>query len=134
MRAVRPAWRRVLDGACALEDLVFVNAISQDASQYRSLTCAAAALKQLAARGVVVEPGDVVRYVILDEGAKVPEEKVVEARIVKGNERYDRGAYERVLLRAVASLTLPFGLYEDDIRMMLEGKVQQTLRAASHIH
>lgn len=125
--AVRPVWQRVLDGACKLEDLVFVNSVSQDHSQYRSLTCAAAALKQLAARGLDVQPGDVVRYVILNEAAKVPEEKVVEARLLKGDEQYDRAAYERVLLRSVASLTLPFGILEDEILERFQGKQQVVL-------
>lgn len=127
--AVRPTWRRVVDGQCRLEDLVFVNSVSQDVSQYRTLTNAAAALKQLAARGLVVQPGDAVRFVVLDESSRVAEEKVVEARLMRGDERYDAAFYERVLLRAVASLTLPFHVYESDIHARLAGRSQLRLAA-----
>lgn len=125
--AVRPVWRRVVEGRCSLDELLFMNAVQQDVEEYRSLTNAAAALRQLAAKGLKVQPGDTVRYVILDQKARTPEQKVVEARLMRGDERYDAAAYERVLLRAIASLTLPFGLLEDELRVRFSGHAQARL-------
>lgn len=122
VEATRPVLSRILDGACPPEDLVLTNAVSKEADGYSAVTLASAALRQLASRGVHVAAGDLVRYVVTDAASRDPERKVVEARLMRGDEAYDREAYARLALRAVASLTLPFGLDEEALaRRLLEG-------------
>lgn len=133
VEATRPVLARVLGGACRLEELVFTNTVSKDADGYSVVTCAGAAAKQLAKRGMRVAPGDSVRYVVTDAASRDPERKVVETRILRGDEAYDRDEYARAVLRAVASLTLPFGLDEEALaRRFLHGgqtRIERFLRA-----
>lgn len=110
--AVAPLLARVRAGAVPLDDMVYTNIVSQDVDEYRANTLAHAALRLLTRAGVRIEPGQAVRYVVLDHESRVPVERVVEARLMRGDERYDRAYYERQVLRAVASLALPFGMDE----------------------
>ena len=107
VEAAKVVLRRVLDGAVPLSDLVFTVAVSRAADEYRANTCPAAALRQLARRGVDVAPGEVVRYVVTDLESRDPAQKVVEARLMKGDETYDREAYAKAVRRALESLTPP---------------------------
>lgn len=107
--SVAPILARVRAGDAKLDDLVHTNMVSQAAEDYRSNTLAASAAKLLLRANVRVEPGQAVRYVVLDRDARAPHERVVEARLMRGDETYDRAHYEQQLLRAIASLALPFG-------------------------
>ena len=120
---------RAARGDAALADLLFVNAVAQDLEDYRARTLAQAALTGLAKKGVRVAPGDVVRYVVLDNASRDATRRVVEARLLKGDEAYDRAFYERAVLRGVASLLLPFGWTEERLADALRPGRQRSLAA-----
>ncbi|MBW3582334.1 MAG: hypothetical protein KY455_04475 [Euryarchaeota archaeon] len=109
IEAVRPVVEELRSGAVPLSDLLVQKTVGQPLAEYRMETETKSALRLLAQAGVQVPPGDVVRYVVLDGRAKTPERRVVEERVMTGDEHYDVAAYETLLFRSLESLLLPFG-------------------------
>jgi DNA polymerase elongation subunit (family B) len=99
----------VLSGGVDPRELVFVNRISQDLSEYRHFSNQVAALKQLKERGFTVRPGQSVRYIITDGGSMDWRERVEVAEFVTEATAYDREKYFEYLCRCGESLLLPFG-------------------------
>lgn len=125
--AVVPLLDKLREGAVPLEDLVVTASVAQRMEDYRANTLPHAALKQLARAGVAVEPGQSVRFVVTDHDARDHARRVVESRLMRGDERYDAGWYEGLVLRAVASLALPFGWDEASLAVRYGGTVQRRL-------
>lgn len=125
--APRPILERLRRGEVAREDLVFVNAVGKTLEEYRANTLAHAAVKQLARAGVRVEAGQSVRYVVTERHAKDHVRRVVETRLMRGDETYDAAFYEAQLLRSIASLALPFGWDEARLADRYSGRPQAAL-------
>ena len=68
--------KRVLDRAIPLHQFILTKNVSRALPEYVVLTATAAALKQLESRGFSVEPGESVRYVLLDARARESWRKV----------------------------------------------------------
>lgn len=107
--AVRPVLGELRAGETPAEDLVIPMSVSQPLEQYRVMNHTHAALVQLREAGVEVSPGDTVRFVVLDAKSREPRERLVEARLMHGDEGYDRAHYETLLVRGLESLFLPLG-------------------------
>ncbi len=103
---------RVRAGQCASDELWIALRVGQELEQYRAMGHAHAALRQLRKRGIRVPPGDEVRVVVTDAESRDPEARVREKRLWKGDEEYDRAAYEALVLRGLASILLPLGYDE----------------------
>ena len=125
--APRVVLERIRRGEAALDELVFTNSVGKTLEEYRANTFAHAAVKQLQHAGVRVEAGRSVRYVVLDRAAREHTRRVVETRLMKGDERYDAAFYEAQVVRSIASLALPFGWDEARLRDRYSGRPQRTL-------
>ena len=88
--------------------------------EYVVLTATAAALKQMEKRGFAVEPGESVRYVLLDARARDSERKVRVAEFLQGDEEPDAWEYIRLLCRSGQTLLAPFGYTEEKLARMCE--------------
>ncbi|MEM4729640.1 MAG: DNA polymerase domain-containing protein [Thermoplasmata archaeon] len=128
---VREFARRVLDGGCALEELVLTRRVSRDLEDYVQFNETRAALVALRSAGVSVPPGEAVRYVLVDGGGGRGEAVPVET--LRGTESYHRGDYLRLLLRAAEELLLPFGYDAERLDRILRGRdtVQTALGAGA---
>ena len=124
---VRPILDRIRRGDAALSELVYTNAVGRTIEEYRANTLAHAAVKQLHRAGVRIEAGQTVRYVVRDQHESDHARRVVETRLMRGDETYDRAHYEAQLLRCVASLALPFGWDEARLRDRFSGRPQTAL-------
>jgi DNA polymerase elongation subunit (family B) len=129
LRAAKPVLDALAAGRVSLQDLLVLNMVAQEEEQYRANTLARCALIGLKAAGVRVPPGDSVRYVVLDAEARRPRERALDARLLRGDERYDAAHYAKLVLRSLESCALPFGWTAERIGQQLEGKVQADLRA-----
>jgi DNA polymerase elongation subunit (family B) len=103
--------REIRDGTIPLHDLVITNSIMREEEEFRVKTHAWAAVSQLKRAGVRIPPGESVRYVVTNDTDRT-DQRVREARLIRGDEEYDRAFYERLAIRALASLLIPFGLDE----------------------
>ena len=110
--------KRVLDRAIPIHRFVLTKNVSRTLPEYVVLTATAAALKQMEKRGFTVEPGETVRYVLLDARARESERKVRVAEFLKGDEAVDAWEYIRLLCRSGQTLLAPFGYTEEKLAGM----------------
>ena len=125
--AAIPTLQRLRRGDVPLDELVYTNAVGRTLEEYRANTFAHAAVKQLHHAGVRIEAGQSVRYVVRDHKAKDHTHRVIETRVMRGDETYDAAHYEAQILRCIASLALPFGWDETRLADRYSGKPQQAL-------
>jgi DNA polymerase elongation subunit (family B) len=108
----------VLDRAIPVHQFILTKSVSRALPEYVVLTATAAALKQMEKRGFPVEPGESVRYVLLDARARDSERKVRVAEFLQGNEEPDAWEYIRLLCRSGQTLLAPFGYTEEKLVAM----------------
>src|SRR3989441_1288274 len=110
----------VLDRAIPVHQFILTKSVSRTLPEYVVLTATAAALKQMEKRGFAVEPGESVRYVLLDARARDSERKVRVAEFLQGDEEPDAWEYIRLLCRSGQTLLAPFGYTEEKLARMCE--------------
>jgi DNA polymerase elongation subunit (family B) len=110
----------VLDRAIPVHQFILTKSVSRTLPEYVVLTATAAALKQMEKRGFAVEPGESVRYVLLDARARDSERKVRVAEFLQGDEEPDAWEYIRLLCRSGQTLLAPFGYTEEKLAQMCE--------------
>jgi len=108
----------VLDRAIPVHQFILTKSVSRTLTEYVVLTATAAALKQLEKRGFPVEPGESVRYVLMDARARDSERKVRVAEFLQGDEAPDAWEYIKLLARSCQTLLAPFGYTEDKLFAM----------------
>ena len=110
--------KRVLDRAIPVHQFILTKNVSRALPEFVVLTATAAALKQMEKRGFTVEPGETVRYVLLDVRARESERKVRVAEFLQGDETVDAWEYIRLLCRSGQTLLAPFGVTEEKLFAM----------------
>ena len=110
---IRGTAKALRENRVPLADLVLTKTVTRTLDEYVVMTATVAALKQMKKRGFAVEPGEYVRYVVLNEAAKEAEAKVRPAQFLTGDERPDAQAYVRLICRAGETLFAPFGYTEE---------------------
>src|SRR5256712_13692093 len=110
----------VLDRAIPVHQFILTKSVSRTLPEYVVLTATAAALKQMEKRGFAVEPGESVRYVLLDARARDSERKVRVAEFLQGDEEPDAWEYIHLLCRSGQTLLAPFGYTEEKLVRMGE--------------
>ncbi len=105
----------VLDRAIPVHQFILTKSVSRALPEYVVLTATAAALKQMEKRGFAVEPGESVRYVLLDARARDSERKVRVAEFLQGDEEPDAWEYIHLLCRSGQTLLAPFGYTEENL-------------------
>jgi DNA polymerase elongation subunit (family B) len=121
---------RILDGECDPSDLVITTRVSRTLERYKVFNDQVAALELMRREGVEVNPGESVRYIILDHSSKKPEGRVKIAELVNENEKYDRHRYFELLLRTGESILRPFGYTEAKLQEALHTTRQKKLEAS----
>ena len=107
--------KRVLDRAIPVHQFILTKSVSRALPEYVVLTSTAAALKQLESRGFSVQPGESVRFVLLDARARESWRKVRVAEFLQGDEEPDAWEYIRLLCRSGQTLLAPFGYTEETL-------------------
>ncbi len=101
---------RLREGGWPLEELVIAHRIGQPPGAFVTFTDSLAAVRQLAEAGVARGAGETVRYVLLDRASRSFRHRVRPAELLRGDERYDPGAYLELLAREAETLLAPFGV------------------------
>ena len=92
------------DGQATVEKLAITKSLSKEPRAYRHQTLSLIAAQELLARGVPLQAGDTIHYIITDADAACPSDRV---RAVAGLEvawSYDVSAYDNLLLKAALVL------------------------------
>lgn len=105
------AYRQYLrEGRARLDELIISKALSQDPRSYRHETMTAIAAKELLGRGVRLQAGETIHYVITDAAARLPHDRVRAAATIDGAWAYDSSAYEKLLSKAALVILSPLGV------------------------
>jgi DNA polymerase-2 len=113
---VRGHLQRLRDGRVRFDDLTIAKSLSQEPQAYRHDTPTAIAAKELAGRGVRLQPGETIHYIITNANAAAPSDRVRAAATIDGAWGYDAAAYEALLLKAAAAILAPLGLEATRLR------------------
>ncbi|HZY91372.1 MAG TPA: DNA polymerase domain-containing protein, partial [Thermoplasmata archaeon] len=101
---------RLKSGEWPREELLLTHRLSQPAAEYVVFTDTVAALRQLAHLGLTREPGEYVRYVVVDRTQRSWAERVRVAETLDDATPYDALAYLELLARAAETLLVPLGV------------------------
>jgi DNA polymerase-2 len=110
-------------GFVPLSDLLVERQISKRPSNYLQRTPQTQASRLLDEKGVALQPGNVVRFLITNSRLKegVPEELLSE------DQAYDRRKYLDLLASASATILIPFGFDKDRLRTILSNPTRQRI-------
>jgi len=106
---------RLADGAWPVDELLLAHRVGQAPEAFVTFTDSVAALRQLADAGAPHGAGETVRFAILDRQSRSWRERVRVAELLRGDERYDVGAYLELLAREAETLLAPFGVRRDEL-------------------
>ncbi|WP_284014746.1 type B DNA-directed DNA polymerase [Halobaculum litoreum] len=109
---------RLDDGAVDPSDLLIEQRVSKRAEQYRHETVTVAALKRAAWKDCALEPGQRVRYLVVDDDARGVGRVRLRHEPLRG---YDTAWYRRQAIRAAESVLSPLGWDRERIRRWLSG-------------
>ncbi len=127
VEVLREYARKVLDGECDLEDLIFKTHVSKGCDDYKQFNNQMAAMKQLRQEGINTMSGQTIRYIITNHRSRSYQERVMIPELADENTQYDRMKYYEHLLRAAESILLPFGYTEERLDEIMKRKLQRSL-------
>jgi DNA polymerase elongation subunit (family B) len=109
----------IREGHVHHEDLVCTTTISRDIATYKVNTLPKAALLQLQHRGVQVQPGQSVRYLVTNEASRDYNQRVCLCEEMQGAEAIDVQYYLRQLAKCAESILIPFEYTKEKLEGML---------------
>ena len=112
--------KEIIRGKVDVDTLVFKTRISKDISEYKVNNLVKSALLQLRDIGIIVEPGQSVRYIILNENSRNYKERVCIAELITGDEKVDVDFYLRQIAKCGESMLVPFDYTIEKLQDMLQ--------------
>lgn len=107
---VRTYRRYLQDGHATVEELAITKSLSKEPQAYCHQTLSMIAAQELPARGVPLQAGDTIHYIITDADAACPTDRVRAVAGLDGTWSYDVLAYDNLLLKAALVLLMPLGV------------------------
>ncbi len=100
---------RILAGQAPPRALVVTRRLSMAPEEYVKEDLQVLAARQLLARGLRLEPGQSVQYLVVNARAKAPAARVLAVPLVSDSSPYDRSFYASLCRQAAATLLDPLG-------------------------
>jgi DNA polymerase-2 len=110
LEIVRTYRRYLQDGHATFEELAITKSLSKEPQAYRHQTLSMIAAQELLSRGVPLQGGDTIHYIITDANAACPADRVRAVAGLDGTWSYDVSAYDNLLLKAALVLLTPLGV------------------------
>ena len=107
---VRTYRRYLHDGHATVEELAITKSLSKEPQAYRHQTLSMIAAQELLARGVSLQAGDTIHYIITDADAAYLPDRARAVAGLDGTWSYDVSAYDSLLLKAALVLLTPLGV------------------------
>jgi len=107
---VRTYRRYLHDGHATVEELAITKSLSKEPQAYRHQTLSMIAAQELLARGVSLQAGDTIHYIITDADAAYLPDRARAVAGLDGSWSYDVSAYDSLLLKAALVLLTPLGV------------------------
>jgi len=102
--------RYLRGGRASVEEVAIAKTLTQAPEHYRHATQTSIAAKQLQRRGVLLQPGETIHYVISNSKAKLPDDRVRAVAGDDGTIGYDAEAYVTLLRKAALAVLTPLGV------------------------
>jgi DNA polymerase elongation subunit (family B) len=110
----------IIRGKVDVNTLIFKTRISKGISEYKVNNLVKSALLQLRDIGIIVEPGQSIRYIVLNEHSRNYKERVCIAELITGDEKVDVDFYLRQIAKCGESMLVPFGYTIEKLQEMLQ--------------
>lgn len=98
------------EGRASVEEVAIGKTLTQPPERYRHATRTSIAAKELRRRGVSLQPGETIHYVICDSQAALPEDRVRAVAGCDGTIAYDAEAYIQLVHKAALAMLAPLGV------------------------
>jgi DNA polymerase II len=116
------AYRRYLqDGLATVEELAITKSLAKKPQTYRHQTLSMIAAQELLARGVPLQAGDTIHYIITDAKAAYPADRVRAVAGLDGTWSCDVSVYDNLLLKAALVLLTPLGVTATSLNESTDG-------------
>ncbi len=115
------------EGRIQHEELSITKRLSREPSAYQVDSLTALAAQHLEDAGLLIHPGEKVRYVVKDALAKNKDERVSPFPLVGPDDPYDVNKYGELLVKAAEEILIHFGY---DSKRLLSSLAQRLSRAA----
>ena len=115
LKVIRAYRRHLHDGHATVEELAIAKSLSRDPQTYRHQTLSMIAAQELLARGVLLQAGDSIHYIITDAEAPYPPDRVRAVAGLGGTWSYDAAAYDALLCKAALAVLRPLGVTPADL-------------------
>jgi DNA polymerase II len=102
--------RYLREGRAFVEEVAIGKTLTQAPERYRHATQTSIAAKELQRRGVSLQPGETIHYVISDSNAALPDDRVRAVAGCDGTIAYDAEAYVKLIRKAALALLAPLGV------------------------
>jgi len=102
--------RYLCEGRASVEEVAIGKTLSQVPEGYRHATQTSIAAKELQCRGVYVQPGETIHYVISASKAELPDDRVRAIAGSDGSIVYDAEAYVTLVHKAALAVLGPLGV------------------------
>jgi DNA polymerase elongation subunit (family B) len=112
--------KEIIRGNVDVNSLVFKTRISKGISEYKVNNLVKSALLQLRDIGIIVEPGQSVRYIVLNEDSRNYKERVCIVELITGEEKVDVDFYLRQIAKCGESMLVPFDYSIEKLETMLQ--------------
>jgi DNA polymerase II len=110
LEIVRSYRRYLQDGHATVEELAIMKSLSKDPQAYLHHTLTAIAAQELLARGISLQAGDTIHYIITDADAAYPPDRVRVVAGLDGIWSYDVSAYDELLCKSALAVLAPLGV------------------------
>jgi DNA polymerase elongation subunit (family B) len=90
-------------------DLLIRRRVQKKNNEYRNNNLNALVVRDLASRGIQVQPGEIIEFIILDQTGKRDPRKARSLLTYQPEDGYDTEKYTEQVLKAVETLLAPFG-------------------------
>jgi len=110
-------YRRYLkEGHATAQELAIAKSLSKNPRTYRHRTLTAIAAEELLARGVSLQAGDTIHYLVADADAAYPPDRIRAIAGLDGTWSYDVSTYDDLLCKAALAVLAPLGVTAADLQ------------------
>jgi DNA polymerase elongation subunit (family B) len=116
LNALKEFAEKLVKSRVSVQELLIARRLTKYPSEYRHDVFQAIAARQLLKAGFDVHPGQTVQYLIVDAHSKRMEKRVLAAKLITPQVKYDTQKYMELLISAGDTLLGVFGYNSDRIR------------------
>lgn len=125
--------KKLYDGDFVLKDLVIKRQLSKALHRYKGNNVQHEIAQMLTKQKITIAPGMSASYVYVENGKSKQYQKAIPLQLLQTDFKYSPKEYEKLLVKALESMLLPFGFDEGAILKRLDREKQRAILEYSEI-